>query len=219
VQPIRPGCAAVGRTLLTGAGALGLLLVAGGTASADSPGGSPTPGATSAAVPATKAVPANCIGDAQGMMTMPDGMKMPAAQMPGCSAVKPDLAGVPTALPKAATPAATAKASAAPTAAKPAPAGSLPGSMGVSGQGMPQKAPAGSMSGMSPGGGPGAPQKAPAKAGAPAAAPAATPQHVHAGTGGQASENQSTGLPVAPLAMVLGGVGIAAVAGRRLSRN
>jgi hypothetical protein len=225
VRPIRPGRRAAGRTLLAGAGALGLLVIAGGTANADSPGGPPTPGASSAAVPAGK-VAASCIGDAQGMMTMPNGMKMPAAQMPGCSAAT---AGVGAATAKA-TPATAPKVSAAPTAAKPAPAGSIAG-MNTSGS---------NMGGPHTGGGPNtggpsmggqvAPHKMPGSAGAPAAAPQkapaaagaaapTTPKLVHAGTGGQASEDQSTGLPVAPLAMVLGGLGIAAVAGRQLRRD
>jgi hypothetical protein len=120
---------------------------------------------------AVQSVPtADCTADAQGMMTMPDGMKMPVAQMPGC------------AVGKATAPAAGAKtASPAPAAAKATPSSSAGTAKGATG--------------------------------------AAKPQTVKAGTGGQASETDSHGLPLAPLGLVLGGVGLAAVAAVRLRHN
>jgi uncharacterized protein YcnI len=44
------------------------------------------------------------------------------------------------------------------------------------------------------------------------------PAHVHAGTGGQAAQ-QAGGIPVAPVAMVLLGLGVAGLAARRLTRS
>lgn len=122
---------------------------------------------------AVQSVPtADCTADAQGMMTMPDGMKMPVAQMPGC------------AVGKATAPAAGAKtASPAPTAAKATTSSSAGTAKGATG------------------------------------AAAAKPQTVKAGTGGQAGETDSHGLPLAPLGLVLGGVGLAAVAAVRLRHN
>ncbi len=46
------------------------------------------------------------------------------------------------------------------------------------------------------------------------------PMHVHAGTGGQASEAEGGGgTPVLPVGLVLGGLAAAGLAARRLSRN
>jgi uncharacterized protein YcnI len=56
----------------------------------------------------------------------------------------------------------------------------------------------------------------------PAAPPKAAPMpmHVHAGTGGQASEAEGgAGTPVLPVGLVLGGLAAAGLAARRLSRN
>jgi uncharacterized protein YcnI len=52
---------------------------------------------------------------------------------------------------------------------------------------------------------------------APKTAPA--PMHVHAGTGGQAAETQSSGTPVAPLGLILLGLGGATLAARRFAHR
>jgi uncharacterized protein YcnI len=54
--------------------------------------------------------------------------------------------------------------------------------------------------------------------GGEAKADAAAPTKVHAGTGGQASE-QAASIPVGPLAVILAGLGVAGVASRRLVRR
>jgi uncharacterized protein YcnI len=45
------------------------------------------------------------------------------------------------------------------------------------------------------------------------------PTHVHAGTGGQASDHASPGVPVLPLGVVLSGLAVAGLAVRRLARR
>lgn len=151
------------RRLVTGAGALALVVGGAGAAQAHP----------------TELPSAVCIIDSQGMMTMPDGMKMPAAQMPGCDAAAPVAPAAPAPAPK--------QEPAAPKAVTPAPAASTPATD----------------------------VKPAAKLPAPTA-PAPTPQHVHAGTGGQASIGHPGGQPVAPLALTLAALGIAAVTTRRL---
>jgi len=144
--PLRQGRRAAGRVLLAGGGALGLLVLSGAAADAQALRGAP-------AAPSV-----DCTADAAGMMTMPDGMKMPVAQMPGCGAVKG-------------------------STTKSAPPGPATGASSAAGS---------------------------AKS---------TPQKVHAGTGGQASETGPTGLPLAPFGLVAGGLGLTAVAARRLQQG
>jgi hypothetical protein len=157
-----PDSRTAGRRLLTGASALGLLVGAGGAAHA-SASTNLLPAATAISIPAGKALPSDdCIGDAQGMMTMPDGMKMPAADMPGCAAVKSSTPGAGT----------DTSSHAGPKQVQ----------AGTGGQ-------------------------------------TSTPQHVHAGTGGQAGWDSSADVPVAPLGLVLAGLGVGAAACRRLSRG
>jgi hypothetical protein len=186
---MRAGSRAVGRTVLTGAGVLGLLVGAGGAAGAQA---SADRLPLAVVAPAVGQSPsANCVGDAQGMMTMPDGMKMPVADMPGCAAMK---------VSAPATAVSTPKAPAAPAPAKSTSGNSMPGM---------------DMSGPSTGSGHAAPQKVSSGTGGQASAP----KHVHAGTGGQAAGDNSPSVPIAPLALVLAGLGMAVVTGRRLSRD